>query len=346
MGTVHTSISLYEKGLLPEWLVRPFLRREISSNLRVLRSASVEKAATYLSVLMKKFQKSRIAVRTESANQQHYSLPPGFFQGILGKWMKYSSCYWPDGVRTLDQAEEAMLRLTCERARIEDGMSILELGCGWGSFCLWVAEHYPNCEVLAVSNSAAQCRYIEDVSRRKMYKGVRAVHADMNEFTTGKKFDRVVSIEMFEHMKNYALLMEKVSSFLKPRGMLFVHIFTHREYTYEYFAGDPRNWMAVHFFTGGNMPSADLLLFFQRELRLIRHWRINGNHYARTLRAWLKRLEESGADARKVCADVYGAENASLWYRRWKLFFLFCEESFKYKRGKEFFVSHYLFEKT
>jgi cyclopropane-fatty-acyl-phospholipid synthase len=346
MGNTHFSIFLFEQGMLPAFLIRPFLRWEIASNLRVLRRISVEKAATYMSSLIRKFRKSRIAIQTESANQQHYSLPPVFFQEILGKRMKYSCCYWPESVQNLDQAEDEMLRLTCLRAQIEDGMSILELGCGWGSFCLWIAEHFPRCKVLAVSNSVSQCRYIEGVCRQKGYSGVTTLNADITEFSTELRFDRVVSIEMFEHMKNYEQLMKKVASFLKPHGMLLVHIFSHREYTYEYNVRGPRDWMAIHFFTGGNMPSADLLLFYQQHLRLIRHWRINGKHYARTLRCWFRNLVKNRAIVRSICANVYGSNNGKLWYRRWKLFFLFCEENFKYKRGREFFVSHYLFEKA
>ena len=238
-----------------------------------------------------------------------------------------------------------MLHLTCERARLEDGMKVLDLGCGWGSLSLFIAELYPRCTVTALSNSRPQCLYIEKTARDRGLSNLETVAADIGELETAKRFHRVLSVEMFEHMKNYDALMAKIAGLLESGGMLFVHLFSHREFPYEYVARGPDDWMAQHFFTGGNMPSADLLLNFQRDLKIRSHWRVDGTHYARSLRAWLSNLDRHRAEVRGLMEQVYGEDQAALWLRRWRLFFLFCEENFKLGGGREYFVSHYLFEK-
>jgi cyclopropane-fatty-acyl-phospholipid synthase len=238
-----------------------------------------------------------------------------------------------------------MLELSCERARLEDGMKVLDLGCGWGSLCLFIAERYPRCRVTALSNSGPQCAYVARAARDRGFANLETVVAEISEFKSQKRYDRVLSVEMFEHMKNYDALMASIAGMLEEKGMLFVHLFSHREFPYEYMARGPDDWMAQHFFTGGNMPSADLLLHFQRDLKIRSHWRIDGNHYAKTLRAWLSNLDGSRTEVHRLMSQVYGNDQASLWLRRWRLFFLFCEENFKLFRGREYFVSHYLFEK-
>jgi cyclopropane-fatty-acyl-phospholipid synthase len=248
-------------------------------------------------------------------------------------------------VRTIDEAEEAMLRLTCERARLEDGMEVLDLGCGWGALSLWIAEHYPNCRVVAVSNSQPQIAHIEERCHERGLKNVEGLVADVNHFEVDGRFDRVMSIEMFEHMKNYERLMAKIASFLKPDGMLFVHIFSHREFAFEFRADDPGDWMAQTFFSGGTMPSDDLLLHFQRDVRLVDHWRVPGTHYAKTLRAWLERLDRHQPEVREILAETYGRERETRSLVNWRLFFIACEETWQLRKGREYLVSHYLFER-
>jgi cyclopropane-fatty-acyl-phospholipid synthase len=286
-----------------------------------------------------------IAVQSAAANEQHYEVPSKFFQQVLGPKLKYSSCYWPDGVNSLEAAENESLRVTCENAQLEDGMKILELGCGWGSLSLWMADRYRSSQITSVSNSSSQRRFIEARAAELGLSNLNVVTADMNDFSTDGAFDRIVSVEMFEHMRNHRELMRRVHDWLCPDGKLFVHIFCHRRSAYLFETDGPQNWMGRHFFTGGMMPSADLLPCASTSLRLVNQRNWNGAHYARTCRAWLENLDRANEVLQPVLADTYGNAEAVRWHNRWRLFFMACEELFAFNGGNEWFVSHYLFQR-
>jgi len=281
---------------------------------------------------------SPVALDADKANEQHYEVPPEFFELVLGPHLKYSSAYWPEGTRDLGDAERRMLETSCVRAGIENGQDILELGCGWGSLTLHMAQTYPDSRITAVSNSAPQRRFIE----ARAPDNVRVITADMNDFALDERFDRVVSIEMFEHMRNYEELLRRVAGWLQPHGRLFVHVFCHREYAYPFETEGSDNWMGRHFFTGGIMPSFDLLTRFDRDLELEEQWEVDGGHYSQTARAWRKNLEARRSEVLPVLQRTYGPE-APLWYHRWRMFFLACEELFGYQGGTEWMVGHYRF---
>jgi cyclopropane-fatty-acyl-phospholipid synthase len=344
-------IRLIETGRVPDGLIRVALRGILRLQLRRRYALSPQRALAEKQTLIAKFKRSPIAIRTDDPNLQHYEVPTEFFQLVLGKWLKYSCCYWPSGTSTLDQAEEAMLALTCRRAQLQDGMRVLDLGCGWGSLSLWVATHFPNCQIVSVSNSETQRAFIQGQCQSRNLENITAITADMADFEGDRrfdqmaKFDRVISIEMFEHMKNYTRLLRRIAILLQPEGRLFVHIFSHRAFAREFDAGDPNDWMAQTFFSGGTMPSDDLLLYCQEDLHLVEHWRLDGWHYQKTLNAWLEKLDSRQEDVRRVIARTYGPENERRWLSNWRLFFLACSVVWGLNRGREYLVSHYLFEK-
>ena len=338
--------SLLERGLLPDPLVRFGIRRLLAKRLRDEDVGDVEKQKQILLSWVEAMKQSPIAVHTDAANYQHYEVPPAFFQAFLGPRLKYSACLWPKGVTRLQTAEDLMLDLVCRRAQLEDGQKVLDLGCGWGSLALYAAERYPRSLIVGVSNSVSQKAFIESEKARRDLTNLEVVTADINRFTTGERFDRIVSIEMFEHLRNYAELLRRIASWSNPGAMLFVHIFCHRQYAYPFEIRDASDWMAAHFFTGGQMPSDDLLLYFQDDFKVRAHWQLNGTHYAKTCGAWLARLDAQRSQFLKLCADIYGPDEARRWLVRWRVFLMASEELFGYRRGQEWMVSHYLLRKA
>ncbi len=338
-----TVVNWVEQGYVPDRVIRLGIRRLLKARLAEVGDDDPARAAELGRAFLADLRSAPLALLPEKANEQHYEVHAAFFEAVLGPHRKYSGCWWPDDVRTLGEAEAAALALSCERAGIADGQNVLELGCGWGSLTLWIAGHYPACRITALSNSQSQREFIEAQAAQRGLSNVRVVTRDFNDFETAERFDRVVSIEMFEHLRNWPRAFAKVARWLRPGGRFFMHVFAHRGAPYPFVERDASDWMSRHFFSGGMMPSDDLALRCQDDLRLLDRWRWNGTHYQRTAEAWLERLDERREALMPLFEATYGAD-AAVWWMRWRLFFLSCAELFGFDGGRQWWVSHYLFE--
>jgi len=335
-------IGLAESGWIPDSLIRIGIRQLVRQRLKEERRQPANTKAERTQAL----RDSVVALHTDVANEQHYEVPTEFFQLALGPRLKYSACVYPDPAATLAQAEIHTLQLYEQRMGIEDGDQILDLGCGWGSFSLWMAERNPTVSITAVSNSSTQRRYIESRIETLGLDNLKVLTADVNELNLPEgSFDKVISVEMFEHVRNYAVLMARISSWLKSGGVLFTHIFCHKDLIYPFEVEGESNWMGRYFFTGGLMPAADTLLSFQDDLTLEERWLHDGTHYERTARDWLENMDRHADEVTDPLRNTYGDEQWSVWQQRWRMFFMACEEMFAYDRGSEWQVAHYRFVK-
>lgn len=327
---------LLKKNLIPDFLIRLEIRRLLRRRLKEIRNSDQKDFIFALS-------RSPIAVSVDAANQQHYEVPAWFFENVLGPRMKYSCAFYESDTDTLEKAEEQMLALTCKRAEILDGQEILELGCGWGSLTLWMAEKYPLSKIIGVSNSSSQRNFILKRAQEKKLTNVEIITEDMNHLEMDRKFDRVISVEMFEHMRNIPLLLERISQWLKVEGKLFVHIFSHQEYSYLFEERDESDWMSRYFFTGGMMPSHSLYRNFDRHLEIEQEWIVPGSHYSRTAEDWLLNMDRNEGLMREIFKSTYGKAVGALWWSRWRIFFMACAELWGWKNPPEWQVSHYRF---
>lgn len=344
MALADLALDFTERGILPDRLVRAGIRRLLQARLAEIGAGSPVAAAERSEAFVAAMREAPVALLPHKANEQHYELPSEFFGAVLGRHRKYSSAWWPEGVTDLDAAESAALAATAERAGLADGQRILELGCGWGSLTLWMAAHYPAAHITAVSNSRSQRAYIEAEARRRGLANVEVLTADVAHLRLDRRFDRVVSVEMFEHLRNWPEMFRRVAAWLAPGGRFFMHVFVHRSTPYAFEERDDSDWMARHFFSGGMMPSDELALRFQDHLSLRMRWRWDGTHYARTAEAWLANMDGRRDAVWPVLARTYGAERAGLWWMRWRLFFMSCAELFGHDGGGQWWVAHYLFE--
>lgn len=333
-----------ERGRLPDGAVRLGIRRLLHTRLGDNALGDIALAAERSEHFLRELRTAPLALLPEKANQQHYEVPAEFFAAVLGSHRKYSCCLWEPGTTDLAAAEEAALAATCEHAGLADGQRILELGCGWGSLSLWMASRFPAARITALSNSASQRATIEQLARQRGLANLEVVTAEFSRFATAQRYDRVVSVEMFEHLRNWPGAFERVARWLKPQGRFLMHVFVHGGVPYPFEDHDVNDWMGRHFFSGGMMPSDDLALRCQDHLRLLRQWRWDGRHYQRTAEAWLARMDAHQAELAPLFRQVYGADDAARWWMRWRMFFLAVSELFGYQHGQRWWVSHYLFE--
>ncbi|MGQ0442311.1 MAG: SAM-dependent methyltransferase [Methylophilaceae bacterium] len=345
MSIINIPLSLAENGLMPDTLIRAGIRKLVKTRLDEISANNCEVGGKIFTDFVSAMNNAPIAPLPELANAQHYEVPAAFFNDCLGINRKYSSCFWLSDTQTLDEAESLALAQTCLHADLQDGQTVLELGCGWGSLSLWMASHYPKSQITGVSNSNSQREYILSQAKRRGITNLNILTADMNTFEAPSTYDRIVSVEMFEHMRNYKALYGKVARWLGPRGKFFKHIFVHRSTPYAFAVQNNDDWMSQYFFSGGMMPSDDLPLCFQEDLRFVERWRWDGTHYEKTANAWLANMDKHAASITPILAETYGAQHVTLWRNRWRIFYMACAELFGYENGQVWWVSHYLFEK-
>lgn len=338
--------SLLEKNYIPDFLIRAGIRRLLKQRLQDETKATPELQQQAKQDLIQELKSSPIAVHTAAANEQHYEVPTEFYQYCLGKHLKYSSGYWKDGVNDIHTSEQDMLALTCQRADLKDGQEVLELGCGWGSLSLFMSARFPKSNFTVVSNSRTQKLYIDSEAQKRNIRNLTVITSDINVLSLDKQFDRVVSVEMFEHLRNYQELFRRIASWLKADGRMFVHIFTHKSLAYKFEVKDESDWMSKYFFTGGIMPSNDLFSYFNEHLRIKEQWNVNGIHYHKTSEAWLKNMDAHKAHILPLFEKTYGKDQALKWWVYWRIFYMACAELWGYNKGEEWMVQHYLFTKN
>ncbi|KAF7102663.1 hypothetical protein CFC21_103759 [Triticum aestivum] len=335
-AAARSALAALERNLLPDAVTRRLTRLLLAQRLRLGYLPSAPLQLQDLILFAHSLEGMPIAIETDTAKTQHYELPTTFFKLVLGKNLKYS---------TLEDAEVAMLELYCERAQLQDGQSVLDVGCGWGSLSVYIAKKYRNCNITGICNSTTQKAFIEEQCRENELSNVEIIVADISKFEMERSFDRIISIEMFEHMKNYKALLKKISRWMKEDSLLFVHYFCHKTFAYHFEDKNDDDWITRYFFTGGTMPSANLLLYFQEDVSVVNHWLVSGTHYARTSEEWLKRMDKNIAAIRPIFEKTYGRESATKWIAYWRTFFISVAELFGYNNGDEWMVAHHLFRK-
>lgn len=345
---VKNFIKVLENGFVPDPITRVGIRHLVKKRLQE-SSTDLAHDPQYLKHYVQKLKASPLAIMTTEANQQHYEVPTAFYDLSLGQHKKYSSCYWENDTQSLEEAEQRALDISIEHAGVKDGMRVLELGCGWGSLSLELARRFPNSEIYAVSNSKTQKQYIDSMAHNRGLKNLTVLTRNLalkESYEFGeKKFDRVMSIEMMEHLRNYELFFKYLSPSINDDGKFFIHIFTHKQTPYFFETEGEDNWMGKYFFSGGQMPSRDLLDEFNNDLIVEKKWDWNGVHYSKTLEAWLENTDKEKSKVLSMFKTAYGENEATLWYNRWRVFFMSCSELFKYNDGKEWGVTHYLLAK-
>jgi cyclopropane-fatty-acyl-phospholipid synthase len=345
MALTQLAITLSERGLMPDAVIRAGIRKLCYQRLTEINAANCEISGEIRQRFFDAMKTSEIAPLPEMANAQHYEVPAAFFDLVLGKNRKYSSCYWPKGIQNLNASEDIALAETALHADLKDGQTILELGCGWGSLSLWMAKHYPNSQITSVSNSNSQREFIMAQAAKLGFNNLNVITCDMNRFDIDTGFDRIVSVEMFEHMRNYEVLFEKLNRWLKPDGKFMMHIFCHRDVPYAFEVQGDDDWMSQFFFSGGFMPSDDTPIHFQKHLTIDHQWRWDGTHYEKTANAWLENMDKNLDAIKLIFEACYGKKDVNLWVQRWRIFFMACAELFGFKNGQEWWVGHYLFSK-
>ncbi len=336
-------ISLAEKGWVPDSVIRAGIRHLCKDRLKSETKKLEIGGQAYRDDYFQTLKESPIAIETGAANSQHYEVPTEFYKLALGRHLKYSACWFDHNTTDLSEAEENMLEIYAQRACLQDGQKILDLGCGWGSLSLWLAERYPNSTITGVSNSATQRQYIDSQAKQRGLSNLSIITCDVNELNFDTDFDRILSVEMLEHVRNYDSLFQRIRSWLKEDGFFFVHIFCHQNLVYPFETEGDSNWMGKYFFTGGLMPSTDTFEKVQHHLKIDQQWPVNGTHYAKTAEAWLKNTDIHQEEILSIFAKTYGADQAAIWLQRWRMFFMSCSELFGYEQGNQWQVNHYRF---